>query len=38
MNWYLLQAKPNAQMLAIENLGQGFEVFMPTICTTTKMR
>ena len=39
MNWYLLQAKPNAQMLAIENLRrQGFEVFMPKIYTTAKMR
>ena len=30
MNWYLLQTKPNAYMLAGEHLKQqGFEVFHP---------
>ena len=37
MNWYLLQTKPNAHIIAYKNLTrQGFEVFMPLIATTTK--
>ena len=37
MNWYLLQTKPNANVIAFENLRrQGFDVFMPLIIKTTK--
>ena len=37
MNWYLLQTKPNAYMLAGEHLKrQGFEVFSPLIKKTSK--
>ena len=37
MNWYLLQTKPNAHVIAFENLRrQGFDVFMPLIIKTTK--
>ena len=37
MNWYLLQTKPNAHVIACENLrGQGFNVFLPLITKTTK--
>ena len=37
MNWYLLQTKPNAHVIAFENLRrQGFDVFMPFIIKTTK--
>ena len=37
MNWYLLQTKPNAYVMAFENLRrQGFEVFLPLIVKTIK--
>ena len=37
MNWYLLQTKPNAHVMACENLRrQGFDVFLPLIIKTTK--
>ena len=37
MNWYLLQTKPNAHVIAFENLRrQGFDVFMPLIIKTIK--
>ena len=37
MNWYLLQTKPNANVIAFENLRrQGFDVFMPLIIKTIK--
>ena len=37
MNWYLLQTKPNAHVMACENLSrQGFAVFLPLITKTTK--
>ena len=37
MNWYLLQTKPNAHVMASENLRrQGFDVFLPLIIKTTK--
>lgn len=37
VNWYLIQTKPNAHMLAFENLKrQGFEVFLPLILKTSK--
>ena len=37
MNWYLLQTKPNAHVMACENLRrQGFDVFLPFIIKTTK--
>ena len=37
MNWYLLQTKPNAHVMASENLKrQGFDVFLPLIVKTTK--
>ncbi len=37
MNWYLLQTKPNAYVIACENLKrQGFEVFLPLTDKTTK--
>ena len=37
MNWYLLQSKPNAYIMACENLRrQGFDVFLPLIIKTTK--
>ena len=37
MNWYLLQTKPNAHVIACENLRrQGFDVFLPLIIKTTK--
>ena len=37
MNWYLLQTKPNAHVMACENLRrQGFDVFLPLITKTTK--
>ena len=37
MNWYLLQTKPNAHVMACENLRrQGFDVFSPLISKTTK--
>ena len=37
MNWYLLQTKPNAYVMACNNLmRQGFEVFLPLISKTTK--
>lgn len=37
MNWYLLQTKPNAHVIACKNLKrQGFDVFLPHITKTTK--
>ena len=37
MNWYLLQTKPNAHVMAFENLRrQGIDVFLPLIIKTTK--
>ena len=37
MNWYLLQTKPNAHVIARENLQrQGFDVFLPLIIKTKK--
>ena len=37
MNWYLLQTKPNAHVMACDNLRrQGFDVFLPLIYKTTK--
>ena len=37
MNWYLLQTKPNAHVMACENLRrQGFDVFLPLVTKTTK--
>ena len=37
MNWYLLQTKPHAYVMACENLRrQGFDVFLPYIIKTTK--
>ena len=37
MNWYLLQTKPNAQVLACKHLKQqGFEVFLPLMVKTSK--
>ena len=37
MNWYLLQTKPHAHVMAYENLRrQGFDVFLPLIIKTTK--
>ena len=37
MNWYLLQTKPNAYVIACENLRrQGFDVFLPLMTKTTK--
>ncbi len=37
MNWYILQTKPNAHVMAYENLRrQGFDVFLPLIIKTTK--
>ena len=37
MNWYLLQTKPNAHVMACENLRrQGFDVFLPLIIKTTR--
>ena len=37
MNWYLLQTKPNAYVMACENLRrQGFDFFLPLITKTTK--
>ena len=37
MNWYLLLTKPNAHVMACENLRrQGFDVFLPLITKTTK--
>ena len=37
MNWYILQIKPNAHVMAYENLKrQGFDVFLPLITKTTK--
>ena len=37
MNWYLLQTKPHAHVIAFENLRrQGFDVFMPLIIKTIK--
>ena len=37
MNWYLLQAKPNAHITACENLRrQEFDVFLPLIIKTIK--
>ena len=37
MNWYLLQTKPNAHVMACENLRrQGFDIFLPLITKTTK--
>ena len=37
MNWYLLQTKPNAHVIACENLRrQGFDVFLPLIIKTTR--
>ena len=37
MNWYLLQTKPHAYVIACENLRrQGFDVFLPYIIKTTK--
>ena len=36
MNWYLLQTKPSAHVIACENLKrQGFDVFLPLISKTT---
>ena len=37
MDWYLLQIKPNAHVMACENLRRkGFDVFLPLIIKTTK--
>ena len=37
MNWFLLQTKPNAHIMACENLRrQGFDVFLPLITKTKK--
>ena len=37
VNWFLLQTKPNAHVIACENLRrQGFDVFLPLIIKTTK--
>ena len=37
MNWYLLKTKPNAYIMACENLRrQGFNVFLPLISKTIK--
>ena len=37
MNWYLLQTKPNAHVIACENLRlQGFDVFLPLIIKTKR--
>ena len=37
MNWYLLQTKPNAHVVACENLRrQSFGVFLPLITKTAK--
>ena len=37
VNWYLLQTKPNAHILACDNLRrQGFDVFLPLVPKTTK--
>ena len=37
MNWYLLQTKPNAHIMACEHLKrQGLNVFLPLIIKTTK--
>ena len=37
MNWYLLQTKPNAHIIACDNLRrQGFDVFLPIISKTIK--
>ena len=37
MNWYILQIKPNAHVMAYENLKrQGFDVFLPLITKTIK--
>ena len=39
MNWYLLQTKPNAHVIAFDNLRrQGFDVFLPLLMKTTKKR
>ena len=39
MNWYLLQIKPNTQVMACRNLKrQGFDIFLPLIIKTTKKR
>lgn len=38
MNWYVIQTKPNAHMLAYKNLQrQGFEVFLPLIRKTSRV-
>ena len=37
LNWYLLQTKPNAHVVACKNLRrQGFDVFLPLIKKTIK--
>ena len=37
INWYLLQTKPNAHVMARDHLKQqGFDVFLPLISKTTK--
>ena len=39
MDWYLIQTKPNAHLMASENLNrQGFKVFLPLIDRTSKRR
>lgn len=39
MNWYLINTKPNAHSLAIQNLKrQGYEVFLPLMIKTSKRR
>ena len=39
MNWYLIQVKPNAHVMASKNLtNQGLEVFLPMIVKTSKKR
>ena len=37
MNWYLLQTKPNAHVMACKNLRQqGFDIFLPFVTKTAK--
>ena len=39
MKWYLLKTKPNGHITACENLKQqGFEIFLPLILKTSKIR
>ena len=36
MDWYLIQTKPNAHLIASKNLRvQNFDVFLPLVVTTS---